>query len=311
MNRRHFLFTLTAAAATNAAASPRPIHASSKAGRTPLTVTDLSERLFVVSGGGGNVTVFHPDEGVLLIDGGSPERSDEVLELVRKRSGQKRIHTLFNTHWHWAQTGSNVSLGKAGTRIVAHENTKLWLGVDVDSKWENRKYPRLPVNARPNQTFYTPQSLSIGGETVDYALMPEAHTDGDIYVHFRNANVLVAADVVSVDVYPTLDISSNGWITGNLNGVNTLKELCKPDTRIVPGRGAVQSPAHLDAQANMLTTVRQRMAKMLAQGKSAQEMIEAQPTKEFDAVWGDPELFIRNAFRGISLRPQQMGVAVV
>ena len=311
MNRRGFLRTMGTAVAANAAGSLRPIRAAQRAGRTPLTVTELGERLFVVSGGGGNVTVFHPDEGVLLVDGGSPERSGEVLELVRKRTGQKRIHTLFNTHWHWAQTGSNVALGKAGTRIVAHENTKLWLGVDVDSRWENRKYPRLPVNARPNQTFYTPQSLSFGGETVDYALMPEAHTDGDIYVFFRNANVLVAADVVSVGAYPILDISSNGWITGNLNGVNTLKALCKPDTRIVPGRGAVQAPAHLEAQAAMLTTVRSSLAKMLAQGKSAQEMVDAQPTQEFDAVWGEPELFVRNAFRGISLRPQQMGVAIV
>jgi glyoxylase-like metal-dependent hydrolase (beta-lactamase superfamily II) len=311
MNRRHFLLTLGTAVAANAASSLRPLRASEKAARMPLTVTELGERLFVVSGGGGNVTVFHPDEGVLLVDGGSMERSGEVLALVRKRTRQKRIHTLFNTHWHWAQTGSNVALGKAGTRIIAHENTKLWLGVDVDSRWESRKYPRLPVNARPNQTFYTPQSLSFGGETVDYALMPEAHTDGDIYVFFREANVLVAADVVSVGSYPVLDISSNGWITGNLNAVNSLKKLCKPDTRIVPGLGAAQAPAHLDAQATMLTTVRQRMAKMLAQGKSAQEMLDARPTSEFDAVWGDPELFIRNAFRGISLRPQQMGVSIV
>src|SRR5687768_9591995 len=165
MNRRRFLLTtLGTAAAANAAASLRPVWAAEETSRTPLTVTELGERLFVISGGGGNVTVFHPDEGVLLVDGGSPERSAEVLDLVRKRTGQKRIHTLFNTHWHWAQTGSNPALGKAGTRIIAHENTKLWLGVDVDSKWENRKYPRLPVRARPNKTFYTPQTLSFGGE---------------------------------------------------------------------------------------------------------------------------------------------------
>ena len=311
MNRRRFLMTLGTAVAANAASSLRPLVASEKVARTPLTVTELGERLFVVSGGGGNVTVFHPDEGVLLVDGGSPERSGEVLELVRKRTGQKRVHTLFNTHWHWAQTGSNVALGKAGTRIIAHENTKLWLGVDVDSQWESRTYPRLPVQARPNKTFYTPESLSFGGEKLDYALMPEAHTDGDIYVFFRNANVLVAADVVSVGAYPILDISSNGWITGNLNGVNALKAACKPDTRIVPGWGGVQAPAHLDVQSTMLTTVRQRMAKMLSQGMSAQEMVDAQPTREFDAVWGDPERFIRNAFRGISLRPQTLGISVV
>lgn len=306
MNRRHFLVTL----AMGAAASRLP-PAWARASSAPLTVTELGDRLFVVSGGGGNVTVFHPDEGVLLVDGGSPERSADVLALVRKRTGQKRIHTLFDTHWHWAQTGSNPTLGAAGTRIVSHENTKLWLGVDVDSKWEGRRYPRLPVKARPNRTFYTPGSLDFGGETLDYALLPEAHTDGDIYVRFREANLIVAGDVVSVGAYPILDIASNGWITGNLNGVTTLKGLCNAGTRIVPGLGAVQAPKHLEEQAAMLTTVRQRMAKLLAQGMSAQEMIEARPTREFDAAWGDPELFIRNAFRGISLRPQTLGVNIV
>ena len=306
MNRRHFLMAMGMVAA---ASSLRPAWAAND--RAPLTVTELGERLFVISGGGGNVTVFHPDEGVLLVDGGSRERSDDVLALVRKRTGQKRIHTLFNTHWHWNQTGSNVALAKVNTRIVSHENTRLWLGVDVDSKWEGKKYPRLPEKARPNQTFYTPQSLTFGAETLDYALMPEAHTDGDIYVFFRQANVLVGADVVSVGAYPILDVASNGWIGGNLNGVTALKKLCTAETRVVPGLGAVQAPAHLEAQAAMLTTVRERMAKMLAQGKSAQEMIEAKPTQEFDAVWGNPEQFIRNAFRGISLRPQQMGVSIV
>jgi glyoxylase-like metal-dependent hydrolase (beta-lactamase superfamily II) len=308
MNRRGFLASLAAGAAATAIA-PRAAYARG----TALTVTELGERLFTIAGGGGNVTVFHPDEGVLMVDGGSMERSADVLALVRKRTGQKRIHTLFNTHWHWDHTGSNGALGKAGTRIIAHENTRLWLSVDVDSKWEQRKYPRLPEKARPNQTFYSPQSLTFGGETLDYALMPEAHTDGDIYVHFRNAKVLVAGDVVAVGAYPILDTSSNGWITGNLNGVNTLKELCDKSEgmRIVPGSGAVQAPSHLETQAAMLTTVRQRMARLLAQGFSAQEMIDAAPTREFDAAWGDPELFIRQVFRGISLRPQQMGVSIV
>jgi cyclase len=311
MNRRHFVVAAGTAVAAAAGASGRPLWAGDSASGEKLAVTELGERLFVVSGGGGNVTVFHPDEGVLLVDGGSMALSPAVLDLVRKRTGKPSIHTLFNTHWHWDQTGSNLALGKAATRIISHENTRLWLGVTVNSKWENRKYPPLPVKGRPNQTFYTPGSLSFGGATIDYALMPEAHTDGDIFVHFREAKVLVGGDVVAVGSYPILDTASNGWITGNLNGVTTLKGLCKDATRVVPGTGAVQAAEHLEAQRVMLTTIRQRMAKMLAQGMSAQEMIEAHPSKEFDAAWGDPDLFIRNAFIGISLRPQTMGVSIV
>ncbi|HEY4339011.1 MAG TPA: MBL fold metallo-hydrolase [Steroidobacteraceae bacterium] len=311
MNRRRFVVTAATTAALASVTSLRPLWAAEGAGAEKLEVTELGERLFMVSGGGGNVTVFHPDEGVLLVDGGSMAESPAVLDLVRKRTGKPGIHTLFNTHWHWDQTGSNLALGKAGAQIISHENTRLWLGVTVNSKWENRKYPPLPVKARPNQTFYTPGSLSFGGATIDYALMPEAHTDGDIYVHFREAKVLVGGDVVSVGRYPILDTASNGWITGNLNGVTTLKGLCRDGTRVVPGKGAVQTAEHLEAQRVMLTTIRQRMAKLLAQGMSAQEMIDAHPTKEFDAMWGDPQLFIRNAFIGISLRPQTMGVSIV
>jgi cyclase len=311
MKRRRFMATAGGAIAAASLASWRPLWAGDSANGGELKVTELGERLFVVCGGGGNVTVFHPEEGVLLVDGGSMALAPDVLDLVRRRTGKPTIHTLFNTHWHWDQTGSNLALGKAGTRIISHENTRLWLGVTVNSKWENRKYPPLPVKARPNQTFYTPGSLSFGGASIDYALLPEAHTDGDIFVHFRDANVLVGGDVVSVGSYPILDTASNGWITGNLNGVSTLKGLCKDGTRVVPGKGAVQTVEHLEAQRVMLTTIRQRMANMLAQGMSAQEMIDAHPSKEFDAVWGDPELFIRNAFIGISLRPQTMGVSIV
>src|SRR5690606_32070855 len=86
-----------------------------------LTTTALSEQLMLISGAGGNVVVFNSPEGVLLVDGGAPEHSAALLSLVQERTGAARIHTLFNTHWHWEQTGSNRTLGPAGTRIIAHE----------------------------------------------------------------------------------------------------------------------------------------------------------------------------------------------
>src|SRR5690348_6438663 len=135
MNRRSFLTGLAPAALATAFLNYRHSWAAGVQ-RAPLTVTDVADRLFVISGGGGNVTVFNSPEGVLLVDGGSPERSKDVLKLVKERTGSSKIHTLFNTHWHWDQTGSNETLGKAGTRIIAHENTRLWLTTDVNSKWQ-------------------------------------------------------------------------------------------------------------------------------------------------------------------------------
>jgi glyoxylase-like metal-dependent hydrolase (beta-lactamase superfamily II) len=310
VNRRRFLTRLAAGAAVTSllrVGSPRAAQQQA----TALSVIDLGERLFVIRGGGGNVTVLNSSDGVLLVDGGSPERSAEVLKLVKERTGTSRVHTLFNTHWHWDQTGANLALGKAGTRIIAHENTRLWLSTDVNSKWQHRLYPRLPSKARPNQTFYTSDSLSFGGETIDYGYLPQAHTDGDIYVLFKQANVLVAGDVLSVGSYPVLDYCTNGWIGGMAEATQTLVGLCNPDTRVIPGLGPPQSRAALETEHSMLVTVKQTLSDMLAQGMSAKDMLDAAATRQFDAQWGDPSLFVANAYPGLVARTPELGVHIV
>ncbi len=278
---------------------------------SPLAVVPLAPGLFMVTGGGGNVTVFESSQGVLLVDGGSPERSSEVLKLVRARTGATKIHTLFNTHWHWDQTGSNRTLGPAGTRIIAHENTRLWLGTDVFCKWQNRLYKPLPREARPNQTFYTNGSLTFGGEHIDYGYLPQAHTDGDIYVFFRNANVLVAGDVAAAGAYPIIDYSTNGWIGGMVDATKSLIGLADVRTRIIPGTGLPQMRSDLEAEHDMLTAMKLRLSQLLAKGMSVSDMLAAAPTREFDAHWGDPTLFISNAWPGMAARARELGVNIV
>lgn len=308
MDRRAFLRVVPSAAA--ACALPRFVRAG--AARAPaLSVTPLAERLFLIAGGGGNVVVFDSPEGVLMVDGGSPERSADVLRVVKERTGSDRVHTLFNTHWHWEHTGSNQVLGAAGTRIIAHENTRLWLGTTVRCKWRQREFPPLPREAQPNQTFYTRESLSFGGEQIDYGYLPQAHTDGDIYVYFRSANVLVAGDIVSVGAYPLPDYTTNGWIGGLADATRTLMELTDDQTRIVPGIGPLQSRTALQAEHEMLAELKIRLSKLLAQGMSIADMIAATPTVDFDAQWGNPELFIANSWHGLVHRAWQLGVSIV
>lgn len=265
----------------------------------------------MVSGLGGNVVVFDSPEGVLLVDGGADGQTARLLKSVRELTGKREVHTLFNTHWHHDQTGANTTLGPAGTRIIAHENTRLWLGTEVDSKWEQRTYKRLPKDARPNQTFYTTGGLAFGGETIDYGYLPQAHTDGDLYAYFRNANVLVAGDVVQLVAYPVIDYSTNGWITGMVNGLQALSGLGTDATRVVPGVGAAVARGLLKEQSDMLVAVRSRMARMIGQGRSFAEVVATHPTEEFDARWGDPSQFLANAWAGMVRRPQELGQPIV
>jgi glyoxylase-like metal-dependent hydrolase (beta-lactamase superfamily II) len=310
MHRRDFL-RIAVPAAGAIAAAPHWLGVA-HAGRNPdLVVTPLGEKLQLISGGGGNVVVFNSPEGVLMVDGGSPERSADVLKTVKKLTGNSKVHTLFNTHWHWDQTGSNRKLGSAGTRIISHENTKLWLTTDVDVKWQNRVYQPLPKQALPTKTIYTKESLDFGGEKIEFGYLPQAHTDGDIYVYFRNANVLVCGDVASAGAYPVIDYCTNGWLGGLQIATKTLFDLSNDNTKVVPGLGAVMSRADLSAENEMLGTMKTRLAKLLAKGMSAQDMINAAPTGEYDAKWGDPKLFIANSWPGLVARSRELGVAIV
>jgi cyclase len=307
MDRRHFICQGLPAATLGLST----LRGARAAEATPLALVPLADGLSVVTGGGGNVTLFESAEGVLLVDGGSPERSAEVLKLVKAHTGTTRVHTLFNTHWHWDQTGSNRTLGPTGTRIIAHENTRLWLGTEIFCKWQNRVYKPLPREARPTQTVYTTGTLSFGGEHIEYGYLPQAHTDGDLYVFFRDANVLVAGDVVSVASYPIIDYSTNGWIGGLLEGTKTLIGLANANTRIVPGKGPVQTRADLALERDMLAAMKQRLSQLLAKGMSVQDMLAAAPSREFDAQWGDPTLFISNAWPGLVARARELGVNIV
>jgi glyoxylase-like metal-dependent hydrolase (beta-lactamase superfamily II) len=255
--------------------------------------------------------VLDTPEGTLLVDGGAPEHSAQVLKLVRHLTGRRQVHTLFNTHWHWDQTGSNRTLGPAGTRIIAHENTRLWLSTEVNCQWQQRVYPPLPPAARPTQTFYTKGSLTFGGHTIEHGYLPQAHTDGDIYVLFKDAGVLVTGDVLSSGSYPVLDWCTNGWIGGMANATQTLLSLSDVTTRLVPGTGGVLTRADLEAEHAMLVDLKLRLSKLLAQGMSVADMLAAAPTHDYDARWGDPRLFVANAWPGLVQRARELGVAIV
>jgi glyoxylase-like metal-dependent hydrolase (beta-lactamase superfamily II) len=308
MDRRNFLTQVMPATAMALAATQVPVAQAAAAG---LVIRPLAENLTLISGAGGNVTLLRTAEGVLLVDGGAREHSAALLKAVRQLAGTDRVHTLFNTHWHADQTGSNATLGAAGTRIIAHENTRLWLTTDVESKWEQRVYQPLPKIAQPNQTFYTTASLDFGGEKIDYGYLPQAHTDGDIYVFFRKANVLVAGDVVSVGSYPIIDYCTNGWIGGVVTALQSLIELADAKTQIVPGLGQPQNREYLRSEHGTLNTIKTRLSRLMAQGMSAKEMIAAAPAKEFEAQWGDATLLINNSYPGMAHRAGELGVSIV
>jgi cyclase len=303
-NRRDFI-GLSLIGALGAAIGRAPVAAAAA-----RDVTALGARVALLQGYGGNVTLLTGADGPLLVDGGAAPHTAPLLAAVAQHSGSKRVPVLFNSHWHPEQTGANAHLGRAGARIIAHENTKLWLANDFESPWQGRHYTPAPREALPNDTFYTTGSLVHGGERVDYGYVLQAHTDSDIWVFLRDSNVLVVSDLLAVASYPVLDYVTLGWIGGMVTANKTLLDLANADTRIVPGIGPVQTREDLKRQLDMLLVLQERLYTLLRDGRSADEMLAAHPTREYDARCGDPELFIRNAFQGMSAHVRQIPVIV-
>jgi len=273
----------------------------------PTLLRGQAGKITILDGGGTNVVAFSTSEGLILVDSGAPKNGDKLLSALKAFAPNAKVQTVFNTHYHLDQTGNNEVFAAAGAKIIAHENTKLWLGTDILVEWENRTYPARPKNALPNQTFYTTGKMTFGKHEIRYGHLGQAHTDGDIYVFFPAENILITGDVFRVGAYPIPDYCTNGWLGGLANATKALVGLTDAKTRVVPGSGPVQTRAELESQFEMCNTLKNRIAQLMKEGKGANEIIAAAPTKEFDAKWGNPKVFMSVVYRGLWSHVRELG----
>jgi glyoxylase-like metal-dependent hydrolase (beta-lactamase superfamily II) len=255
----------------------------------------LADDLFVVRVPGQAAVVAQTSPGgVLLIDGGSADGSDAVLKAVAALpNGSGRIHTLFNTHWHPEQTGSNEKLGMAGATIIAQENTKLWLQQNVTWPWNGRKFTKLPKIGQPNKTFYESGALDSG---VKYGYISDAaHTDGDLYVYFPQQNVMAVGEAAYGAGWPVVDWWTGGWIGGIVGGLQRIQSVANDGTKIVSAHGPVLSKADITAQVEMYGTIYDRLNQMINKGRGPTEAVAAKPAQEYEAKMGNPDEFIRRS----------------
>jgi glyoxylase-like metal-dependent hydrolase (beta-lactamase superfamily II) len=227
-----------------------------------------------------------------------------LAAFVRAQLGGVPLAALLNTHWHPAATGGNDQFGGTGTKIVAHENTRLWMATEYYVDWDDRTYEPRAAVALPNTTFYAsdpqPITLKVGDERVEYGHLQEAHTDGDIYVFFRERNVLVAGGAVAAGAYPVIDYATGGWIGGLVDATSKLLSIANASTLIVPHDGPAVPRSHLEAQLAMLKTMRDRIENLMRKGKSIREMLDADVTAGFDAQWGaNRDRFVANVYNGL------------
>jgi cyclase len=266
-------------------------------------VVELAPGVKLISGAGANVLAVAGPDGAVMVDGGLAQHAPGLTQRVQAETGSRKIARLINTHWHLEATGANDLLGAKGTPILAHENTRLWMGTEITSRWQDpgngpgKVYPPRAPKARPSESFYTTKEIALGSETIQCGYLLQAHTDGDIYVRLRNANIIAAGGVLSGKGWPIIDWQTGGWIGGMVRGIETLIAKTDDTTIIVPADGSPLKRQDLVKQREMYVTIMGRLKTMMESGFSADKVVAGAPAKEFEAERGDPSEFLRLAFR--------------
>ena len=247
--------------------------------------------------------------GLVIVDSGTPQLITQLMGSLRALS--PRTTTVFNTHWHPENTGANEVLGLSGATIIAHENTRLWMATPTWIPAEDRYRPPRSRKAQPNKTFRVDGSMTAGSERIDYGYLIEAHTSGDIYVFFRNSNVLAVGDVASPLRDPALDYFTGAWIGGRVDAMDILLKLANEQTRIVPAYGPIMSKAEFKAERDMMEEVRDRLFKQVREGDGPRDMLEGGVLKGLARTWKDPYKFLYDAAKGCWAHHDKLGPNVV
>jgi len=278
-----------------------PAYARAGQAAARITTTDLAGAT-LLTGAGGNVVALPGPDGALMIDGGRAGSADALIAAVKSATRATRINTLINTHWHPEQTGSNETVGRAGGVIVAHEKSKIALSntIYASAVFEGRLQP-LPEAGRPTKTVRNDGTLEFAGQQINYGYMPAAHSDGDIYLHFPNLNLLVVGGVVSAERWPLLDHKNGAWLGGRVRAVERLAALVKPDTKVVPADGRVMTGAEMVKQRDMYQKLFSTMIGYLNKGYGPEDAVTNNPVKEYQGEFGDPSAFLYGALRSMMI----------
>jgi glyoxylase-like metal-dependent hydrolase (beta-lactamase superfamily II) len=273
---------------------PAATAGSTSAPKIAVASEKLTERITLITGAPGNVVALASDDGIVLVDSGAADSASAV----RKSLAGAKVRTLFNTHYHADQTGGNALFGTAGAEIHAHVITRQWLATDYYVPAEDRWIKALPKTAWPTKTFRQKGEMKAGVESIEYGYLLEAHTRGDIYVFFRDSNVLAVGDVASPLRDPALDWYTGAWLGGRVDAMDDLLALANDGTKIVPAYGPVMTRAQLQAERDMMLHLYDRTTDLTDKGRSAQDMLEAGVLKEVKREFQDPYRFLYDICKG-------------
>jgi glyoxylase-like metal-dependent hydrolase (beta-lactamase superfamily II) len=251
-----------------------------------IKTTQIAPGIAMLEGMGGNIGVSYGEDGVFLIDDQFAPLFGKIKAAVAALD-KHPVRFVFNTHWHFDHTGGNEPMGEAGAVIVAHQNVRRRMSVEqVMALMGNKKIPAAPHKALPVITFLSDMTFHLNGDEIQAIPLPPAHTDGDVALYFKKANVLHTGDcLVAGFGYPIIDVGSGGTVDGLIEAHEKLLALVDDNTKIIPGHGPISNKATLQELHDLVKELRGRVAKLVDEGKTLDEAVAAKPTADLDEKW--------------------------
>ncbi len=274
-----------------------------------VAVAKLTDKLWIVDGGGANIVALAADDGLILVDSGAPKSGDQVKAAPQGIGSNGKVTTLFNTHYHLDQTGNNEAF--VGAKIIAHQRTNEWMATDYWVQAEDRYEKARPKGAQPTETFLTTGSMKSGAEQIDYGYLIMAHTSGDIYVHFKTQNVIAVGDVASPALDPALDYATGAWIGGRVDAMDTILKLADDQTKIVPAYGHADDESRIQSRARHDGRSPRAPLQTGSRRRRSEHYAEAGVLKGLPRTWRNPAKFLYDAAKGLWAHHDKLDANVV
>jgi glyoxylase-like metal-dependent hydrolase (beta-lactamase superfamily II) len=249
--------------------------------KVQIKTTKISNNYATLEGQGGMIGVLYGPDGVFMVDSQFAPLTDKIVAAIKQLTNGP-IRYMVNTHVHPDHTGGNENLGKMGTTILARENLRNRLMHPAPGANGAPGTP-MPSAGLPLITFNNLVTFHMNGEDIQLIPVPVAHTDGDTMVRFVNNDVIMTGDFYRSIQYPNIDRANGGSLNGMIDGLGQIIARSGPNTKIIPGHGPTVTRNEVAAHRDMVLAVRDKISKLVDQGKSQDEVLAAKPTADFDA----------------------------
>ncbi len=272
-----FALSFAVLATTVYAQAPQPDFS-----KVEIKTTKISNNFYTLEGQGGTIGVLVGPEGIFMVDSQFAPLSQKIAAAIHQIS-DKPIRFLVDTHVHGDHTGGNENFAKMGATIFSRDELR-WRLAHPSPGANGAPGVPAPADALPVVTYDGPVTIHMDGEDVHLIPIHRAHTDGDTLVYFPNNDVLMTGDYFRSLGFPNIDRTNGGSLSGMLEGLGITIGMAGPNTKIIPGHGAAVNRAGLIAHRDMILVVREKVAALVQQGKTVDEVLAAKPTSDYDSI---------------------------